>query len=467
MKTNLLKRTFHYVSSYQILVVVFVFLASSCQNKKTEVSDNYAGNIETNKLYKGEQAKNEAQVSYSFYLPSNYNGVDKLPVIFFFDPHANAAKAINKYKKLADTYGYVFIGSENIKNGMSAVSSKDVFSALLLEVKARFVIDEKRLFTAGFSGGAKLAIIYAQEFSDIIGVIACGASLPMLADYNPNYYYVGIVGNEDFNYLETHQTFTVFDKKGFDFTSVIFNGGHDWPPTESFDLAMAGLEIYAIKTKREEKNEAWLENLYVRMQDSMQVYEAKGDYLKEYQTIRQAVRWFYGISPVKELIEKSTEIGQKKELYTQMQKLQMLIQKEVMLRSEFVKAIENKDFEWWKLEVNKINTAISKGEENLAMVSQRLMNYVSMASFMLIKTNLDDEKLDEAFKKIKIYELVDPKNHDVYLMYARYYLLLNDVENMKKNYQKAVELGFTEKEEYTKESSWEQLMNHQEILKLQ
>jgi len=79
---------------------------------------------------------------------------------------------------------------------------------------------------------------------------------------------------------------------------------------------------------------------------------------------------------------------------------------------------------------------------------------------MLVKTDLDDSRIDDAAKKLKIYKMVDADNPDVYLMYARYHLLLDDAEAMKQSFKKAQDLGFNDIETYKNESSWTELMNH-------
>ncbi|MDA3891399.1 MAG: hypothetical protein PF517_06995 [Salinivirgaceae bacterium] len=296
--------------------------------------------------------------------------------------------------------------------------------------------------------------MFAQQFPEIIGVAACGASLPMAPSHKPNYYYAGVVGNEDFNYLESNQTFSIFDQQGLDYTSAIFNGGHEWPPSESFELAIIGFDIYCTKLQRIEKNEGWLSEVYKQMLDSINHFEETGNVIEENIYVRQAARWFYGLQNTKELNLKAGAIERSQKFLNQVKKRQKLIQTEVKLRADFIRAIELRDLDWWKQEIENITNSTNHNDKDVAQVSKRLLNYVSMASYMLTKTDLADAKLDGAAKKLKIYELVDPKNPDVYLMYARYYLQLEDFENMNKNFKTAQELGFTDIETYKAESFW-------------
>jgi hypothetical protein len=341
-----------------------------------------------------------------------------------------------------------------------------VFNILLKEVSERFNIDEKRIFTAGFSGGAKLAILFTQQYPQIIGVAACGGSIPISSDRQPDFYYAGIVGNEDFNYLEVSQLFTVFNNAGFDYTSVVFDGGHQWPPVSSFESAIIGFEIFSIKSNRKEKNTEWIDNVWEKMNDSINILKKEKNIIQENICISQTSRWFYGLKNIKELKKRSYKIMRSQEFYNRIKHRQSLIQKEVKLRAEFIKAIENKDLDWWRKEIEQINKTSQNGDKEIAHISKRLLNYLSMVSYMLTKSDLDDDKLEKVTKKLKIYELVDPENPDVYLMYSRYYMLLGDNREMINNFKKAQSLNFTDYNIYKKEFSWEKLFANDNIKKL-
>lgn len=435
-----------------------VFLMFACNTNTHEITDKYGKNITRNVLVENQVASKDSSVSYAYYLPEKYDGKTKVPVLFILDAHADVKTPINKYQTLANTYGYIFIGSQNIKNGMSGFESQKHINILIKEAKKRFVIDEKRMFVSGFSGGAKLAISFAQQIPDLIGVIACGGSIPLMVSEKPTYYYAGVVGNQDFNFLEVQQTYSVFDKQGLDFTSIVFNGAHEWPPAKSYEMALASMNIYAMKTKRLVKDNKWLDLFYQRMLDSVQSQKSRNDLLLAHQTVSQAIRWFNGLHSLKELNNLALQIRQNPKLSQQMQKTQQLIRKEVQLRSAFIKAIQTQDISWWKSEVEKINQSTAVKNKLQAQVSQRLLNYLSMACFMLAKTDLDDVNLDNAIKKIHIYELVDPDNYDVYLMYARFYMLNGDTDKMNAYYKKAQNLGFVNNDIYAKDVSWKKLM---------
>lgn len=453
--------------SGKIFLLSIVTILVSCNNRQTQKAiDKYGNNVKSKEVVGNQTAKSDSLINYSYYLPQSYNRKKALPVIVFLDPHANGSLPLKKYASLADKYGYIFIGSNNIRNGLSGNYTQSTFNALLTEISKRFNIDKNRIFTAGFSGGAKLAIIFAQQNPQIIGVAACGGSIPINTNKQPNFYYAGIVGNEDFNYLEVSQLFTVFDNAGFDYTSVVFNGGHEWPPVSSFEPAIIGFEIFLIKSNRKTKDTEWVDAVWQKMNDSINILKENNDIVKENICISQTSRWFYGLKNTKELKKRSYELMRSQEFYNRIKHRQSLIQKEVLLRSEFIKAIETKDIEWWKNEITRINKTSQNSDKDIAHVSKRLLNYLSMVSFMLTKSDLDENKLEPASKKLKIYELVDPENPDVYLMYARYYMLSDMNQEMINSFKKAQNLGFNDYDTYRKDPSWSKLFENEEVKEL-
>lgn len=447
-----------------VLALVLVCL-TSCNPKPHEITDQKGNSVQLKQVVPSIKAATDTAISYALYLPPAYNGSDKLPVVFFFDPHGDGALPLRNYQSLAEKRGYIFIGSNDIRNGQTANTNLHVFQVLFNEIKSRFLIDEKSLFTAGFSGGAKMAMLFAQQIPEISGVIACGGSIPLTSEQAPSFYFSGIVGATDFNYLEMQQTFSMFDQAGFDYTSVIFKGAHHWPPREAFNRALTGIEFYRMKTQRAAKDDSMIEAVWKEVQDSLEHFSKSGEVVAQMQEIRQAERWFNGLKPTTSLKKQQITIEQSPEFYDQIRKIQNYIQKEVMLRAEFVKAIDQRELDWWSQEIARIEKNKTAADEQMAMVTQRLLNYISMASFMLIKTDLDDVNLDDAFKKIQIYEKVDPRNPDVYLMYARYYLLLGNRDFMVSNFKKAIDSGFNSWGTYENENSWKPLFEQPEILK--
>lgn len=452
-------------NTLSLFIIAFSLFFASCDNTNQQVKDQLENEISTNKVYVDQSSENHKDLSYSFIVPSNYDGKKKLPVIYFLDPQANGQKPLNKYADIAEQQQVIFIASENIRNGMQQSLIKAHFDALLSETNTRFNVDKKQQFIAGFSGGAKLAILYAGDYKELIGAIACGGSIPFGEGFVPNFYFAGLIGSQDFNYLELIQTQNTFTQNGFDFTAVQFDGGHEWAPAESFNLAVSGMKLYAMKSKQAVKDDAFIEALYAQMNDSIVAFSESKQIIKEYEYLKQMVRWFYGVKTVTDLQKQAYALEQNREFLAQVKNKQALTRQEVKLRTEYIRAIELKDLDWWEAEAPKLISPSAKNKD-AKNISYRLKNYISMVSFMLTKNNLDNNELESALKKIKIYELVDAENPDVYLMYSRYFFKQNDKVQMVSSFKKAQSLGFNDARSYVDDNSWRTLFSQTEIKEL-
>ena len=103
-------------------------------------------------------------MSYALYLPTAYAPAKVWPIVYFFDPGGRGRRPVELYKDVAEKYGFVIAGSNNSRN-FSPDQSKSV-NAIWLDTHLRLALDEHRIYTSGFSGGARVA-----------GAMALGLSL--------------------------------------------------------------------------------------------------------------------------------------------------------------------------------------------------------------------------------------------------------------------------------------------------
>ena len=116
-----------------------------------------------------------ATQSYAVYLPSNYTPTRKWPILYAFDPGARGKFPVERFKDAAETYGWIVAGSNNSRNGPMQ-ASVDAWKAVWADTHERLAIDEGRVYTTGFSGGARVAVMLAHLCGDCIaGVIGSGA----------------------------------------------------------------------------------------------------------------------------------------------------------------------------------------------------------------------------------------------------------------------------------------------------
>ena len=93
--------------------------------------------------------------SYALYLPSNYSADEKWPIVYAFDPAARGASPWSdegRRRTLRLSAGR----SNNSRNGSWKIEA-EAAEAIVEDTHARLSIDDRRVYFAGFSGGARVA----------------------------------------------------------------------------------------------------------------------------------------------------------------------------------------------------------------------------------------------------------------------------------------------------------------------
>ena len=191
--------------------------------------------FETGKVIERVYCLADSSQSYALYLPSNYSKEKQWPIIYTFEPAARGKLPVEKYAELSEQFGYIFVCSYNSKNGPREPEI-DAANAMMKDTEERFSIDKRRVYTTGFSGGARVACLIALLKGNIEGVIGCGAGFPgdMPPDKSIKFNYIGFAGKLDMNFQEMVQLDYDLTMLKKNFVMEFFDGGHDWPPVEVY-----------------------------------------------------------------------------------------------------------------------------------------------------------------------------------------------------------------------------------------
>jgi predicted secreted protein/dienelactone hydrolase len=186
----------------------------------------------------------DAGQSYVLYLPSGYDESRNWPILYCFDPGGRGAVPVALFREAAEASGWIVAGSNNSRNGPWAV----VFAAaraMWRDTHARLRIDDRRVYAAGFSGGARAASGLGRILAiQPAGVIACGGGLPDWLEpedvaATP---WFGTVGVRDFNFQEMQELERRLRRQGTPCQLRLFQGEHRWPPAALARTALAWLE---------------------------------------------------------------------------------------------------------------------------------------------------------------------------------------------------------------------------------
>lgn len=246
--------------------------------------------------------------AYALYLPSRYTPERTWPIVFCFEPGARALHCAQIFEKAAETHGYLVMASWNSRNG-NWNSSLDAARAMLEEAQTRYRIDPKRIYLAGFSGGARVAFLIAAQTKFVAGVIAAGAGFPNGTD-PPTAFPAPVfltAGLEDFNHAEVQQVSRHLDKLGTPWRAAFHPGRHSWPPAEVLDEALAWLELQAMRSGSVPKDEARIAAFRDRP-------VAGASPVAEYHRVAQLAKDLRGLTDTAAFEARAKELAQNKEV---------------------------------------------------------------------------------------------------------------------------------------------------------
>src|SRR5579859_1021142 len=234
--------------------------------------------------------------SYALYIPKKGN-VTALPVVFFFDPHGAGSLPLNKYRSLAEAYGFILVGSNNSKNGNDWPTTGQIWDRLYDDVLHRLGIDGHRIYVCGFSGGAKVASYVAIQHPGIRGVIAGGAALPdgVSADNFP-FSFTALAGEGDMNLTDIVATSNDLDKTRTRHRLIVFDGKHEWAPLAVMDQAFAGWRLDAMRDGTAPRDNGFIDGYITRSKGRVAADIQAGHLIKAERECRFSANGVDGLS---------------------------------------------------------------------------------------------------------------------------------------------------------------------------
>ena len=255
---------------------------------------------------------NNAAQSYALYLPSSYSPTGKWPILYAFDPGARGKIPLERFKEAAEKYGWIVVGSNNSRNGPPQPSA-DAWQALWQDTHDRFAIDQERVYTTGFSGGARMAILFAHLCGGCVaGVIACGAGFPNGIPPSPamRFIFFGTVGVDDFNFPEVKTLEDALMKAGIAHRVQVFPGPHDWAPVAVATEAVEWMELEAIKVGKRQRDENLINELWQKHLAMGKAAESANELYEAYQVFGGLIGSFKGLHDTREAEKRLHQLGQ-------------------------------------------------------------------------------------------------------------------------------------------------------------
>ena len=360
--------------------------------------------------------------SYALYLPKKFDLKGRWPVIFVFDYLNPGRKGVQAFVQAAEKFGYIIVGSNNITEGKIAANIT-VYNRLLTEVSSLFPIDKSKIYTAGFSGGARFATSIAVLSKEVSGVIASGAGFSSVYPPKTNTFsFAGLVGDKDFNYLELKNTVSFLKRKKFDASFYEFSGEHEWAPQELLTHAIAHIEL-----KRNIKNGKTLADEVISEQyeeDKAIVRELinSKDPIKSLQAIKRMTDSYRVITDIDSLKEWEKIIKRNSVYRKTLADQRRALELESTIRQNYLDFFTDDlgkiimdNLGWWEVQIESLDTYVNGADKAKSKMGIRLKNMLFVLGKETLK-NVDLEKDKEKGLFLNIFmTLANKKAYDAYL----------------------------------------------------
>ena len=403
-----------------VFIIVITLFSCNSGEKKTNTLQNAKKNIantkqlQSNKLptifkdsiYSAKSYTN-ANYSYTIFIPSTQ---EKPPVLILFDPHADGTLPVSSYKNLAKKYGIALIASNNSQNGLDGNEYYNILAAANNDIRTMFsqYIDTTSIFTGGFSGGGRVASMFANLYK-IPVVISAGAGVAN--PQNINFNFIGFAGNKDFNFIELASLDEVFlqyspDKEHY---TEFFDGIHEWPDTTIYETAFEYISLYLMKSGKKPVDKAFCKNFidkYISLASGTKNPLKKAKIYEKFTVFGKNV---FDISKFqKELASIKNSNAYKKALRERNE----IFNEELNLRQAYAGALLNKPLDWWKQKMAFFDKKQAKKNEESLMYS-RIRNFLSLNTYMLINKYLKQGNTLYATQLLDLYKIIDPENPEI------------------------------------------------------
>ncbi len=402
---SVMKNTSYYI----LFLLVTVF--GSAQDKQL---------LQTGVIIDSVKVASTLTESYAIYFPKKYDAKTPLALVFIFDPAARGKKGIAPFILAAETYNYILVCSNTLKNG-STQNNIAIANRLFDDVLQTYAIDTSQLYISGFSGGARLASYFGISTGIFQGVIACGASFSSMDKFIPpsnNFSYVGMVGDKDMNYQEMIKNKEWLDKAKVVNTLFVSHEDHVWPKQSEMLRAFDWLEIQAYRKNIRPKNDTIIKRIYntnLRIADSL---KANKEMILSVNAYEQGIT-FFNTNEDNFLRTKITEIKKSREYKDEIAKMEKIkvLENEILdklsLRfdQELKSAKSNANFKFWKSEIKDLNVMKLDNKNVLAQnMAIRILYWFQVSVYETGQENKRNQQNDKFTYCQELYKIITETN---------------------------------------------------------
>ena len=418
--------------------------------------------------------------SYALYLPSGYTPDRSWPILYVMDARGQGVRAAEAFRAGAEQYGYILVSSNNSASDTLMDVSFQAMRAMWADTHTRFPLDDRRVYAAGYSGTVRVACTLAFVApGTITGIIGAGAGFPF--DHPPGkdatFDFFGTVGTEDFNYDEMLDLEVRLKDLGLPHHIEVFDGIHDWPPSELAARAIGWMEMQAVRKGMRKKDPALIEALWAADLDRARAYEARGELFRAFRTWSTLASDFEGLRDTGEAVKKVAELGAspvlQKDLAARKERSrrdkELLEKARTILASAVTPTGEPMTVAQTvaALKLPEIRKRRESPDPEERRSAQRILNTLGgQTSFYLPKSFIDQKQWDRAAFVLSVAAEIQPESSSIWISRAGVYARKGDRKKALADLRRAVDAGWTDGDLIEKYEALAPLREEEEFRKI-
>lgn len=363
----------------------------------------------------------------ALYLPKNFNATEQYSLILILEKEGKARQALGTFREVAESEGYI-LASPNMQMDTLSISDQVIFLGKLgADLKALLPVAPRRFYTAGFGVAGQLAVLAPSFLKDIGGAIGISAPIPSteILDKDMPYYYIGIVGDEDFNFGNMKSLQKKLDSRDLPHHLLVFDGGHSWPSQDYLKKALQLFKVYAMKRGNLARDPEFLaESLEFQLREIRQLQQ-RNEFIRAYEQMLGVYRVYEGQGlDLDSLKQELRKLKKDRRLKTQKRELENQLFLEALQQEDYLYYLEEdlrtanfNNLGWWRYQYENLlgGEAKKQGLNKKTMI--RLAGYLNALTedyIAEIKRDADPDLGGLQFLYM-LKTVIDPEDPQYYL----------------------------------------------------
>jgi predicted esterase len=388
--------------------------------------------------------------SYALYVPSSYKSDRPWPILYAFDARSDGKLVAERFRAGAEKYGFLVASSNNSASDGPVAPNLAAMRAMWADTHARFSIDDRRVYVAGFSGTVRFACNLALSApGSIAGIIGAGAGFPFETKPTKDtpFAFFGTVGERDFNYYEMMDLDEQMTALGLPHRIELFPGTHEWMPEDLAIEALGWMELQAMRKGLRSKDPALIAAMWSADLARARALEPS-DLVEAHRLYAGMAADYAGLAKPEALAEvekKTTEIAALEPFRKERKARQERNQRDKDYVARAPRALAGLDLSQalTDLRIHELKKQADSADHQESMAARRLLNTVLVqTSFYLPEMYKSQGQHERAIFVLAIAAEIRPESPEIWYELAAANARKGSKKKALENLRKAVEKGW-------------------------